>query len=77
MGLRLILVRPLPDAVGETRRATHLIDLADDTAELPEQLAARCGARFAAGQLELLDGIRGMPCELCLAARPPNDPTPW
>lgn len=70
MGVRLLIVRPRPGTVGESKRSVHLIDCPDD-GPVPQRLYARCGASFGAGELELLDTVRGMPCESCLRHTPP------
>ncbi|MEU6643198.1 hypothetical protein ABZ863_11665 [Saccharomonospora sp. NPDC046836] len=67
MTVRLIIARPRSGVVGETRRVVHLFPYPDAP---PEQLMAYCGATFGPGTLDQLDGIRGMPCELCLARQP-------
>ncbi|MBA0127368.1 hypothetical protein H0B56_17615 [Haloechinothrix sp. YIM 98757] len=68
MGVRLLLARPLPGTVGESRRVTHVFP---EPESVPGRLDAYCGASFGVGELELLDGIRGMPCEPCLLLAPP------
>ncbi|MBA0127892.1 hypothetical protein H0B56_20290 [Haloechinothrix sp. YIM 98757] len=70
MGVRLLLARPLPGTVGEARRVTHVFA---EPESVPARLDAYCGVSFGAGELELLDGIRGMPCEPCLLLAPPPD----
>lgn len=64
---RLILARPLPGTVGESRRIVHVF---------PEQagdnLTAYCGTTFAASDMETLAAVCGMPCERCLARMPRN-----
>lgn len=65
----VFLGRPLPGVVGETRRVCHVFPVPPE-GERPAALVALCGAKFGAAQLELLDGPRGMPCELCLRAIP-------
>lgn len=37
---------------------------------MPERLTACCGQSFGPDELELLDGVRGMPCEWCLLQAP-------
>jgi hypothetical protein len=58
----------LPDGqeVGERRRECHLVPL-PEPGEMPTLLRAFCGLVIAPGTVELLDGIRGMPHEACLA----------
>jgi hypothetical protein len=66
---RLIIARPLPGTVGETRRVVHVFLLPpDDTT--PERLTAYCGEAFGPGELELLDRPIGMPCVTCLQRSP-------
>ncbi|WUV58029.1 hypothetical protein OG371_12310 [Amycolatopsis sp. NBC_01480] len=72
MTVRLLLARPLPGTVGETRRVVHVFEVPPENTT-PEQLIALCGSAFGPGQLELLDRLRGMPCESCLR-RTPTDP---
>lgn len=55
--------------VGESRRVCHLVPV-PDSAEIPQALRAYCGAEILPGAGELLDGVRGMPCERCLARSP-------
>lgn len=69
MGVRLLVVRPLPGTVGERRRVAHLVPLVG-TERMPERLTACCGQSFGPDELELLDGMRGMPCESCLLQAP-------
>ncbi|HKS46712.1 MAG TPA: hypothetical protein VJT49_16690 [Amycolatopsis sp.] len=66
----LIVARPLPGTVSETRRVAHLFP---KPSTYPGQLIALCGAKYWSGDLEMLNGVRGMPCERCLARSPePN-----
>ncbi|MEU3274503.1 hypothetical protein ABZ639_26975 [Saccharomonospora sp. NPDC006951] len=68
MTVRLIIARPLPGTVGETRRMAHVFPAPEAAAEM---LVAYCGSRFATGSVELLDAKpTGMPCERCLATMP-------
>ncbi|TKG63098.1 hypothetical protein [Prauserella endophytica] len=67
MSVRILVARPRPGLVGETRRVTHVFPYPDTP---PDRLAAYCGANFGQGELELLPGIHGMPCEACLARVP-------
>ncbi|WP_307849799.1 hypothetical protein [Qaidamihabitans albus] len=69
MSTPMFLARPLPGVVGERRRMCHVFP-APASERPPSTLTALCGAWFARGQLELLDGPRGMPCELCLRTVP-------
>ncbi|MEU8633262.1 hypothetical protein AB0C38_13905 [Amycolatopsis sp. NPDC048633] len=69
MTARLIIARPLPGTVGETRRVVHVFPLSpEETA--PERLTAYCGETFGPGELELLDRPVGMPCVSCLQRSP-------
>lgn len=63
----LSIARPLPGIVGEASRMAHLFPVVDD---LTGNQTALCGARFYYADLEVLDGIRGMPCEVCLVRSP-------
>lgn len=63
----VLLARPLPGTVGETRRVTHLFPV---PAVVVAQLTALCGASFPPGDLEALDRPHGMPCTPCLARVP-------
>ncbi|MBP2182588.1 hypothetical protein [Amycolatopsis magusensis] len=62
----MMVVRLLRGVVGETRRVAHLVPAHLDSA-LPSELEALCGELLQAGQAELLPGLRGMPCDRCLA----------
>jgi hypothetical protein len=74
--VRLIIARPLPGTVGETKRVCHLFPSPPEGAQ-PEVLSAYCGADFGPGELELLDRPQGMPCTLCLRDAPnPGDDGP-
>jgi hypothetical protein len=70
----LILVRLKPrqpdgSVIGESRRACHLVPLAEADA-MPQILTAYCGLRIAPGSGEVLSSPSGMPCESCLARSP-------
>jgi len=69
MTVRLIIARPLPGTVGETRRVVHVFPLPLDDV-VPEKLTAYCGESFGPDQLELLDRPVGMPCVSCLRRSP-------
>jgi hypothetical protein len=69
---RLIIARPLPGTVGETKRVCHLFQAPPDGIR-PEKLSAYCGAEFGPGELELLDRPMGMPCVSCLGQAPGPD----
>lgn len=60
----MMIVRLRRGIVGETRRVCHLVP-----ASLPDpaELTALCGEVIQPGQADLLDGLRGMPCDQCLA----------
>ena len=73
MTVRLILARPRPGTVGETRRVVHVFPLATDDAQLPH-LTAYCGATFSRDDLDQLDRPTGMPCERCLRLTPSPAP---
>lgn len=69
MTVRLVIARPLPGTVGESRRVVHVFPiLVDETT--PERLTAYCGAAFGPGELELLERPVGMPCVTCLHRAP-------
>ncbi|HKS45541.1 MAG TPA: hypothetical protein VJT49_10585 [Amycolatopsis sp.] len=59
----LLIGRPWPGTVSETRRVAHLFPVPD---RYPTTLTARCGAEFWSGDLEFLDRVGGMPCTACL-----------
>ncbi|MEV0070829.1 MULTISPECIES: hypothetical protein [unclassified Amycolatopsis] len=69
MTVRMIIARPLPGTVGETRRVVHLFPLPAD-ATMPDRLTAYCDATFGPHELELLERPVGMPCVLCLRRSP-------
>lgn len=74
----MVIACPLPGVVGETKRVSHLVVLPDRD-HLEDRISACCGASFGPGELELLDRVQGMPCELCLARAPlpaPEQQTP-
>ncbi|SEF24724.1 hypothetical protein SAMN05421837_102833 [Amycolatopsis pretoriensis] len=68
MTVRLVVARPLPGTVGESRRVVHVFPVAVETT--PERLTAYCGAAFGPGELELLERPVGMPCVNCLRRAP-------
>ncbi|GHF44512.1 hypothetical protein GCM10017566_16790 [Amycolatopsis bartoniae] len=72
MTSQILLVRPLPGEGGETRRATHLVEVPKGAAPRGS-LRTCCGRQFEPGELELLDGVGGMPCEACLLKVPNGD----
>lgn len=67
----LVVARPLPGVVGETRRVAHLFPEVD---QVTGNLTALCEARFYWADLEVLDGVSGMPCEECLMRSPGPSP---
>ncbi|GLY70900.1 hypothetical protein [Amycolatopsis taiwanensis] len=69
MAIRLLLVRPVGPTVGERARVAHLVPVPEGMSR-PERLATCCGAKFGPGELELLDRVVGMPCEVCLSRVP-------
>jgi hypothetical protein len=69
MTVRLIIARPLPGTVGETRRVVHVFPLPAEDPAL-DRLTAYCGETFGPGELELLDRPVGMPCVRCLQRSP-------
>lgn len=64
-----LLARPLPGVVGETRRVVHLAGLTANG-----RVTGLCGASFATADVEILDHIAGMPCEVCLSRAPGAGP---
>ncbi|GAB3579694.1 hypothetical protein GCM10027445_48740 [Amycolatopsis endophytica] len=58
-----VLARPRAGVVGETRRVAHVFPL---PADRPGVLVAYCGFEGRPGELDVLDGPAGMPCERCL-----------
>lgn len=83
---RILLVRLRPGLVGESRRVVHIVPETEgkthrvvhvvpepEATTTPESLRAYCGGEFRPGELELLDGITGMPCERCLLHMPLPD----
>lgn len=62
---QLLLVRAVPGSMGERERVAHVVAI-PSAGQRPQQLKTRCGVTFAPGELELLDGPSGMPCEECL-----------
>jgi hypothetical protein len=67
--VRLLLARPVEGSVGERERVTHLVHFP----QVRDRFAlarACCGREFGPGELELLEGVTGMPCEECLRKAP-------
>ncbi len=63
----LLIGRPLPGTVGETKRVTHLFP---SPKIYPARLRALCGATFHSSDLEWFDAPTGMPCTACLVRTP-------
>ncbi|GAA3854092.1 hypothetical protein GCM10022380_84940 [Amycolatopsis tucumanensis] len=60
----IVLARPVRGTVAESQCVAHLVWV--PRAGRPEVLAAFCGVEFGPGELELLTGVAGAPCEGCL-----------
>jgi hypothetical protein len=73
MTVRVVIARPRPGVVGETRRVAHLFEIPAGQ-DVPETLTALCGDEFGHGQLEMLERPSGMPCESCLRLSPTPHP---
>jgi hypothetical protein len=73
MTMRVVIARPRPGIVRETRRVAHLFEISAGH-DVPETLTALCGDEFGHGQLELLERPSGMPCEYCLRRSPTSYP---
>lgn len=69
MTVRVILARPVRGTVGETRRVVHVFRVPYEET-LPTRLVACCGADFGPGALDIVDGLTGMPCVMCLRYSP-------
>jgi len=63
----MVLARPKPGTVGETKRVVHLF-LA--VAQASDAVTALCGTSFSPRTLDVLDHASGMPCTACLANCP-------
>ncbi|QFU89360.1 hypothetical protein [Amycolatopsis sp. YIM 10] len=61
----MMIVRLRRGIVGETRRVCHLVPATSPG--VPAELSALCGEVIQSGQADLLPGLRGMPCDRCLA----------
>ncbi|AXB48331.1 hypothetical protein A4R43_07190 [Amycolatopsis albispora] len=61
----MMIVRLRRGIVGETRRVCHLVPASAQA--IPAELRALCGEVLQRVQADLLDGLRGMPCDRCLA----------
>lgn len=70
----LIVVRLLPGRCGESQRVAHLVPLPAQASDMPDVLHAYCGWDIVRGEYELLPGIVGMPCELCVLRAPCPQP---
>jgi hypothetical protein len=70
----LTLGRAKQGTVGERSRSVHVFVIREvvQAAARPGVLMAVCGRRFRVGELDFLDAVLGMPCEVCLAR--PSDP---
>lgn len=72
---RIVGVRYVPGAVGESGRQMHMAHLPGSP---PRTWSALCGARIPAELAETSDGPSGMPCMACLSglvtARPAIEP---
>src|SRR5205085_9829469 len=64
----VLLVRLRPGVVGESRRSVHIVPFSG--AETDGVLVAYCGMPIVGVLAELLEDVRGMPCELCLVRAP-------
>lgn len=60
-----LIGRPVPGAVGETRRCAHLFHVRPG-AVLWGSITARCGTELLLTEIEWLRLGAGMPCECCL-----------
>jgi hypothetical protein len=61
----LLLGRLKSGTCRESQRVVHVFELAPDLRESPV-VAARCGAKLLAGDLQWLPRFSGMPCERCV-----------
>jgi hypothetical protein len=63
----VLIVRACKGLVRETERVSHVVVLGPgDATRVPQALRAHCGVVFAPGEAELMPGIGGMPCTVCL-----------
>lgn len=60
--MRMERFRYRPGVVGESRRVVHASVLWSSSAGVVRSL---CGREFALGDVEVLEGIGGMPCMAC------------
>lgn len=63
----LLLARLKSGTVRESQRVTHVIRATPELRHSPE-VAARCGALLATGDVQWLPRFTGMPCERCVMA---------
>lgn len=61
----VVLGRLKSGAAPESRRVIHVFRLVRDLLHTPV-VAARCGARLPAGDMQWLPRFAGMPCERCI-----------
>lgn len=67
----VLIVRACKGLVRETERVSHLVLLGSENAtSIPQVLRVHCGVVFAPGEVELMRGIEGMPCTVCLGVIP-------
>jgi len=60
------VIRLRRGVVGECKRVSHIVPIPED-GPIPAQLTALCGELIRPEQAEVLAGVSGMPCEVCLA----------
>lgn len=63
----LLLGRLKSGTARESQRVTHVFEMAPELTQSPV-IAARCGVRLAACDLQWLPRFAGMPCERCVMA---------
>jgi hypothetical protein len=70
----LIRVRYAPGVVGETKRVVHLVNLPtfEDAvqAQEDEEVSALCGETMRLREVDVINGMAGAPCFLCLQKTP-------
>lgn len=69
-GTLMVVGRPAPGLVGETRRCAHLFPLRPGML-LYGSIVAHCGTKLHLPDIEWLNIGAGMPCECCLALSEP------
>jgi hypothetical protein len=78
--MALIRVRYAPGVVGETKRVVHLVNMpgfADAVqAQETEEVSALCGETMRIDQVDVINGMAGAPCFLCLQKTPSDDGVP-